>query len=156
MFEMHRKPSAPVALVIDVISWLVALTAFPFVFVDIAVRRVIHWLAIVIVSYIANQLNQHNFTLYYKHSNTVQCINCTRLKGPTWYKYKLNTSHYWRSHLFLSSCTIILAELGGLSESRDITTKRGRASVICREKAGRFPTLQLVWLVYDVQSQTHH
>ena len=65
MFEMHRKPSAPVALVIDVISWLVALTAFPFVFVDIAVRRVIHWLAIVIVSYIANQLNQHNFTLYY-------------------------------------------------------------------------------------------
>ena len=55
----------------------------------------------------------------------------------------------------LSSRRVNLAEPDGLSESQDITTKRGCASVKCRQKTGRFPTLQLVRMVYEA-SRTHH
>ena len=52
-------------------------------------------------------------------------------------------------NLCLSGHRVNLAELGGLSGARVGQVKRGRASVKCHKKAGRFPTLQLVGVVYD-------
>ena len=45
-----------------------------------------------------------------------------------------------KRHFCWSICTVILSELDGLSEFLNIQTKRGRASVKCCRKAGRFPT----------------
>ena len=56
--------------------------------------------------------------------------------------------------LFVSRA-VKLTELGILSECRVGPTKRGHASEKCLKKAGRFPTLQLVRVVYEA-SGTHH
>ena len=66
------------------------------------------------------------------------------LRRPAWHKYKENTSLYWCIFVCRVVRSTTLSSVD--SESRNITTKRGRVSVKCRKKAGRFPSLQFLRL----------